>query len=292
MTIISVEGDEATWKTGFAYTAPMPSMGLQFDEGFDRAVYGVRYKELFQGVDFEEVEWDDPGLTIEKLQELWWRGPNAVTVVHFPEPLQLDMVAKDGYSKMFSRFEQLFYWGLSDPVLKTLIVDTMSMGRDFAADSYLETLQKKRVGSEQMRQQLIEIEYKDPNAHIRTMYSSTKVKRKNFIATHHLTDERKDGPLGRDGKPTRVLTGRQVLRGWNQTYKAVDVALRNKVIQTKDPTVPEGVSTLVECTYMKCGPDLSKVGKKLYNPTWNLVAEDVNRSIHLEKAKIELREVK
>ncbi|KKM96198.1 hypothetical protein LCGC14_1180660, partial [marine sediment metagenome] len=161
-----------------------------------------------------------------------------------------------------------------------IVVDTMTMARRAKASSHLEVLQNaaydaqgNRIQSVHLREQLQQIEYGKINDAIRDIYNTgAGVKRadgrpKNFVGTHHLTDERKEG-LDENGKVVQTLTGNRILEGLAQTHNFVDIAIR---------TIKEDKK--IKGELKKCGYNLDLEGTMLSNPTWDSVANLVTISL-------------
>ena len=170
----------------------------------------------------------------------------------------------------------------SDPVISTIVVDTMTVARRAKASSHLETLQNAaylpdgspapdgRGGLLKPREQLIQIEYGKINDAIRDIYTTgagvkqSNGRPKNLVATHHLTDERKEA-LDENGKVVQMLTGNKMLEGLAGTHRFVDIA----ILTTKENKEIKG-------RLEKCGYSLAMEGTVLANPTWDTVANLVS----------------
>jgi hypothetical protein len=168
----------------------------------------------------------------------------------------------------------------SDPRIATVVVDTMTVARRTKASSHLEVLQNaaydgagNRIQGVNLREQLIQIEYGKINDAIRDIYTTgAGVKQadgrpKNLIATHHLTDERKEA-LDENGKVVQMLTGNKILEGLAQTHRFVDIA----ILTTKENKQIKG-------ELKKCGYNLDLEGTLLSNPTWDSIANLVMMSL-------------
>jgi len=261
--LLSIEGEEATGKTTLAYTAPTPSVGFQFDLGSDRAIYGAKYGELFEGKKIVTVPYGKEAVP-------QWNG-NDITIYELPTPIQLEGVRVQGALELWLYFVQLANKSLVDPGVASIIIDTMTIARKLRADAYLQTLQDKaftpdgkRRQNIEVREQLIQIEWGKPNGSIRDLYIAGGGARKNLAAVHHLTDERMDKMV--ESRMERgVLTGNRILDGLSDTYRFVDVAVR---------TTTKG--QMVSCTVLKCGYALSIKGTSLENPTWESLTNTIN----------------
>ena len=262
--IISIEGDEATGKTTFAYTAPKPIVGFSFDMGTERALFGSKFNELFKGLSINLVSYSEgyPPL-------VQWDGYD-ITVYELPPPIQLDTAHVSGAREQWDYFLGLVGKALRDHQVRTLVVDTMTLARRVRVSAHLQDLQRDggKPGAAP-RRSLIQIEYGVPNDAIRDIYSSTKGVKKNLAAIHHLTDEYKEQFVtDRKTGETRVesaATGKRILEGLNNTYRFVDVSLR----MSKSGQEIKGLM-------QKFGYDLSLSGLELDNPTWDSIVNLVN----------------
>lgn len=258
--LLSIEGDESTGKTTLAYTAPPQVVGFSFDMGAERAIYGTKYEEHFADKTIRIVPYSDTPKAL-------WQDYD-ITVYELPPPIQLDAVRVHGAKKLWSYFLTLIAQAIADPNVRSIVVDTMSVARRVKADAYLESLQEEAKSDEDMRKQLLQIEWGIANSAIRDIYTTCAGVKKNLIAVHHLTEERID-MVGRDGQVVQgVLTGKRILEGLAQTYRFVDVAIRM-----------EKQSASLTAEFRKCGYNLSLEGTKLPNPTWSSLTALISDSL-------------
>ena len=255
--LVSLEGDESSGKTTWAYTAPLPIVGFAFDMGFERALFGSKYVELFEGLDIEVIRYDPTVVEPAPFTA-------DITIFELPAPVQFSGTKVKGYSQLWGYFITRIAAGMTDPRIRSLVVDTMTSARRVRADAHLEELQAKARPDQPERVQLIQIEWGKPNDDIRNLYTTSQGVRRNLVAVHHLTDERKDG-VDRDGKIVQgMLTGQRVMEGLNNTYRLVDVALRM-----------EKVGASIKAKFQKCGYNLSLEGTALDNPNWNTLVDQI-----------------
>jgi hypothetical protein len=269
MMLLSIEGDEATGKTTLAYSAPLPIVGFAFDMGIERAIKGGKYEELFAGLEINVIPYNK---TIDHLDTEPWKDFD-ITIFELPSPIQLDSMRLRGNTDLWLYSINLMAAAFSDPKIASIVVDTMTVARRTKASSHLEVLQGAayapdgsplpdgRGGFLRPREQLIQIEYGKINDAIRDIYTTGAGVKKNLIATHHLTDERKEAP-DEHGKLVQILTGKKILEGLAQTHRFVDIAIR---------TSKEGGE--IKSELLKCGYNLKLEGVTLENPTWNSIAE-------------------
>lgn len=281
--LVSIEGEEATGKTTLAYSAPLPIVGFAYDMGIERAIKGGKYEELFKDIDIVVVPYQ-PQVAKESgvsTDEPAWHGHD-ITIFELPSPIQLDSMRLRGNTDLWLYSINLMAAAFSDLKVSTIVVDTMTVARRTKASSHLETLQNAaydvngnpisdgKGGFLRPREQLIQIEYGKINDAIRDIYTTgAGVKQsdgrpKNLVATHHLTDERKEA-LDENGKVVQMLTGNKILEGLSGTHRFVDIAL----LTTKENKEIKG-------ELKKCGYSLAMEGTVLANPTWDSIANLVS----------------
>lgn len=254
--LLSIEGDEATGKTTLAYSAPLPIVGFAFDMGIERALYGGRFVELFEHLNIKVVPYEkkDTPPTLDHQGE-------DILIFELPPPIQLDSVRVQGFKALWSYFIQLVAGAFTEPAICSIAVDTMTIARRVKAHAHLEALQDiPPQPGKTMRERLQQIEYGIVNDAIRDIYTTAAGVKKNFVATHHLTDERTD-MVDKEGKVVQgALTGNRILEGLNHTYRFVDVAIR---MEKKDKVLTGIIS--------KLGYSLAQEGTPLIGPTWNSI---------------------
>lgn len=275
--LVAIEGEEGCGKTTLAYTAPRKIVGFAFDMGVERALYGGKHKELFEGLKIQIVTYS-PGRG--NLPD--W-SDHDITIYELPQPIQLDTTLIKGAMGLWDYYIQLLVKALKDPEVKSVVVDTMTVARRVKADAYLEGLQAKTQPGHQPRERLLQIEWGATNDAIRGIYTTAAGLKKHLVAVHHLTDERKETVDSKTGAIVQALTGKRVLEGLSQTYRFVDIAIRNeKVTPTGDS------NTRVQTVFRKCGYNLSMEGFPLADPTWDLLVQVIENtlggSLKLERA--------
>lgn len=255
--ILSIEGEEKTGKTTTAYTAPLRIVGFQFDLGAERALLGGMFDKYFKGLEIAFVplySWK-PG-----------DGFKAdITIFELPVPVQVDSTQVRGVREVWDYFLSIVGEAIRDPLVRSLVVDTMTLARRVKADAYLQALQEKEKTSG--RTKLLQIEYGAPNSAIRDLFNSSNSVRKNLIAVHHLTNEYAQ-VHNKQGEIESQATGRRILEGLDQTYRYVDVALR---LENKKGTVTAKLIT--------CGYKLDLAGIDLTNPTWDGLVDLIQATV-------------
>ncbi len=269
--ILSIEAEEGEGKTTMAYTAPGPVVGFQFDMGAERALYGGKFKDLYEGYDILMVPYDP-----EETEALW--SGHDITIYELPAPVQMNTTLVNGSKELWRHFIRMFLKAYDDPHVSSLVFDTMTIARRVCCDARLQVLQEAVLlpsggvkPGEVLRQQLTQLEYGRPNDAVRGLYLRRPLtkdnKAKNIIAVHHLTDEY-SRVLGAGGKVTVDATGKRILEGLNNTYRFVDVAVR---LSKKDM----GIQMVLK----KMGYTLSMPEMTIENPTWNKLVSRISQEL-------------
>lgn len=228
----ALRGEEATGKTSWAYTAPKPIVGFNFDMGAERAIWGAKYEEFFAGLDIHIEPYTPAHFTGSKLEpeppKLW--GEHDITIYELPQQIQLDDELLHGCRELWAYFIGLLGNAVSDPAVSSIVLDTGTIARRVRADAHLQGLQENKKPSDAPRKQLLQIEWGVPGDAIRNIYTLMAGANKNFIVTHHMTDKYEDVvTIGADGssKVESRNTGERILEGLPQTPRFVDIMLHS-----------------------------------------------------------------
>jgi hypothetical protein len=260
--LLSVEGQEKSGKTGFAYTAPLPIVGFQFDLGHDRAINGPLWDKYYNGLDIHVEKLSRlPGIPPVP-QELW--AGHDITIYELPQPIQLDSTDIVGYINLWNYFIALLGSALSDTDIRSIVLDTATVARGVKTNAYIEELNQRNPQNK--RKQLLQIEYVHVNSAFENIYTIAKSVNKNFIALHHLRDEYR--PQNIAGTIESVPSGKLELDGWNKTYRFVDTAIRNTF-----------TSGIFESEIVVCGDSPSMTGTKMANMDWNMLVDLISMSL-------------
>jgi len=268
--LVSLEGEEATGKTTCAYTAPRKVVGLSFDMGAHRAIYGAKYEELFQDSKIQII----PYAPAPSFKPAW--DDYDITIYELLRPIQMDNIRVSGCIEVWSYFTQLFVAAMTDPAVRSIVIDTMTVARRVRVDAHLEALQNMSKQGEKMRERLQQIEYGRPNDAIRDAYFMSQGLKKNLVAIHHLTDEYGE-VMSKRGEREQVATGKRVLEGLSQTYRFVDVAVRM-----------EKANKQLSGVFVKCGYNLDLEGQNIFDPTWDRIVTVIEMSLG-DRIKLERR---
>ena len=251
--LLSIEGNEGTGKTTLAYTAPLPIVGFQFDLGEDRAIYGAKYQDYFEGLNIEIVE---DGKESQ-------RHDSDIVIYRIPRRIQIgDKFI--GIKEQWQRVLKLIAECATNSGTNSVVLDTGTLARKLAIDAHMQEKQAKDPG----RKQLLQIEYGVPNQEITNIYNTFKAVGKNLISVHHLTEEYAP-QVNRDGGVESMPTGKRIMEGLNKTPQLMDVIIRTDVVNGE-----------VVATYRKCGYNLSLVGSPTpNNPTWDSTVDQISMSL-------------
>ncbi len=275
--LLAIEGEEGCGKTTLAYTAPKKIVGFAFDMGVERALYGGLHNSLFKDTKIEIVSFNKDAKSVPT--DAPW-AKNDITVYELPQPIQLDTVLIQGAEILWNFFIGHLVAALKDPTVRSIVIDTMTVARRVKADAYLEGLQSNTAENAKPRERLLQIEWGATNDAIRGIYTTAAGLKKNLIAVHHLTDERKE-TVGPQGQVQQSLTGKRILEGLSQTYRFVDVAIRNEKL-------PQNVEGIIQTTFQKCGYNLTMEGLSVPEPTWDKMSQVIEAtlggSLTLEKS--------
>lgn len=273
--ILSIEGEEGCAKTTLAYTAPRKIVGFAFDMGVERALFGGKHKELFGDLQIQIIPFDPKAPSVPELAE--WVAHD-ITVYELPQPIQLDTVLISGAEVLWNYFIGHIVAALKDDTIHSVVVDTMTVARRVKADAYLENLQAQTEPNKKPRERLLQIEWGSTNDAIRGIYTTAAGLKKNLIAVHHLTDERKE-TIKSSGEVQMSLTGKRILEGLSQTYRFADMAIRNEKMSG---------DVKIQTTLQKCGYNLNLEGVAVGDPTWDklsqLIEDTLGGSLQLERA--------
>lgn len=298
--IVEVEGETGVGKSAFVYSAPLPLVGCAFDAGVNRALFGTVWKR-WENIDIQVVKYPPALEDMSAVEKFWNRnGGRAITVYLLPQPIQIS-TRLQGCRELWNKFTFIATKATQSMSIASIVVDTGTIARRVAADAYLETLQNDSKTSG--RQQLLEVEWGRPGDMIRSVYTAmqnqaeafdTLGKQKHLVVTHHLTPVRQN-IMDSKGEMHSVVvnnangTPKLQMEGLGNTYRFVDVAMRMGIELVDNPMQAGSKIVTVQGVFTKCGYDLSLQGKSIVSPTWDSLANLLNRNLH-PRARIELRD--
>ncbi len=292
--ILGLEGQTSVGKSTLMYSSPLPSVHFSFDSGATRSIYGGM-NELFKGIDVEIVQYPPPPISDIKEQVAFWtrNEGKCITIYLLPQPMQMGPTMV-GVTELWNRFTLLSNLAIQQKEIATVGFDTATIMRRIAADSHLQDLQKKDAS----RKNLLQVEWGVPGNMVRTVFTTCQNQseyceaaglHKNFIFTHHLTEQRVGEKIVTDSQGNPLW----MMEGLHNTLRFLDIMLRMEKLLLPVPDPFGGKTTKVtgiEAEFIKCGYDISLEGTKIQNPTWDKLASALNKNLH-PKAQIMLRDV-
>ncbi|GAH12166.1 unnamed protein product, partial [marine sediment metagenome] len=115
----------------------------------------------------------------------------------------------------FYKWAAKYITHLRDPEIASIVIDTFTLHYSITCDAYLQEKQELQLplrpdgrGSDgkELRSQLLQIEYREPNNRIRGVLYQAKSCKKNLVLVHHARDEYKPMPQ-KDGSIASSATG-------------------------------------------------------------------------------------
>lgn len=250
-------GPDKSCKTTLSLTFPKPLVHMELDiGGFDRATFAN-----YMG--FEDMVKE--GLIRHK---------------QYPMPLQANVVpVKDAItlkpSKKLVGYKELYYELLGDyvnnlnnPEIKTVVIDTDTVRWELVCNAYLQEKQENQPANEPLRQQLLQIEYREPNSRMRAFLYEPKKTGTHLVLVHHETDKYKQ-QLNLDGKLESVRTGEKERAGWNRLGDIADIIVRTYLQKNKDNHWKPW------CEVELCGYDINFTGSKLSEPSYDGIVQSL-----------------
>lgn len=284
--ILSIEGEAGSGKTTYAYTAPRKVVGFSFDLGAYRALNGLKYDDFFADskvaiVDYEPTDLhpvaDTAKFTAAVKKKIVW-PKHDITVYELPEPVQLTNRVL-GCRQLFSYFLVLFGNAVQDDEVRTIVIDTATLARRVASAAYLQELQETALAKgskeDELRKQLLQIEYGHPNDMIRNIYTLMKGVKKNLVMIHHLGDEYKPFLDPKTGQMESQRTGKRIYEGMRESDRLWDVGLRASEVATK----PKNGGDYYEFEYVKCGYNPMLKGTRAAGNNWNTMVAQIDGSL-------------
>ena len=272
--VLAIKGGDKSGKTSLALSAPTPIFFAELDVGgYDRAIHRFPHLEK-QGLIARKSYF----IPQQSIRERMGLGPNG-------EPQK----ARAGLRQAarLTGVKETWYRFLTDYVdvldnearapngepFTSVVVDSAPMLWDLLCSGYLQEKQERQRPDEKLREQLIQIEYSEPNARFRAVIYGARESRKNLILTHQLTDEREDRLV--DGKVQSVVVG-QRSAGWKHIGKECDLEVQVAARWTNTQNngsvtrklLPVGKVTL-------SGLSLDLVDQELVAPSWDMLAQMV-----------------
>lgn len=216
--IFGLWGEDKSCKTTLALSFPKPLVFMEFDiGGFDRAIY--RFQQDFDQGLIKYEAYPLP-MTFGKFD------PSSLTV----RPSKIIV----GMRELFYQWASKYLTHLKDPNIASIVIDTFTLHYGVTCDCYLQEKQEAQLplrpdgkGSDgkELRSQLLQIEYREPNTRIRGIIYNAKAVKKNLILVHHARDEYKP-MLQKDGSIGTSATGKRERAGFATLGDSADVIVQ------------------------------------------------------------------
>ena len=213
--IFGLWGEDKSCKTTLALTFPKPLVFMEFDiGGFDRAIY--RFNGDYQAGLIKYEPYPLP-MTFGRFD------PSTLTV----RPSKVVV----GMKELFYQWASKYITHLRDPEIASIVIDTATLHYGVTCDCYLQEKQELQLplradgrgnDGKELRTQLLQIEYREPNTRIRGIIYNAKAAKKNLILVHHARDEYKPMPQ-KDGGIASSATGRRERAGFGTLGDSADV---------------------------------------------------------------------
>ena len=206
--VIVLWGDEGTWKTTFGLSYPKPLVHIETDVGgYNRAAWRIDTKGIVTTTYL-------PPLPMEE------SGARKITV-KFPKKL---IGVKELWQQIFVDYVK----ACRDPKVATIVIDSATELWTICHRGYLQELQEGQIASgmaeAKIRENLIPVEYSDPNARMRQLINAAKSYEKNLVLTHYSKDVYKTVQKG--DKSESMPSGEIKPDGFKDTGKLVDLIVR------------------------------------------------------------------
>jgi len=204
--VIVLWGDEGTWKTTFGLSYPKPLVHIETDiGGFNRAAWRI----------------DTEGITtIPYAPPLPYEEDKKKVTVRFPKKL---IGIKELWQKIFLDYVK----AIRDPKVKSIMIDSATEVWVIDHRGYLQELQEtqlaKGMKEHDIRENIQQWEYGDPNARMRQLINAAKSYEKNLILTHYPKPEYTTVQKG--DKSESMPSGKLLIDGFSGTKKLVDIVV-------------------------------------------------------------------
>lgn len=223
--VTAMYGPPGSMKSSIVLSWPKRIALYDFDFGIHRA-WGMKQVNG----DHNGGEWEyfgEPNVVLVRRQKL-------------PHRSFTERYAKlEGYIEYWGTMINQLLKDCEDDSIRTIIFDTGTIEWSICCDAYLQELQEDVKSGQQMRKQLQQIEYGEPNRRQKQIYDMVKSSGKDLIMVHHETDEYVpyiiNGVVQTDeqGRPASRQTGNKIPDGFKQTLKICDWELYSPPKETK-----------------------------------------------------------
>ena len=284
--ILGIWGEDKTCKTTLALSAPKPLVVMELDiGGFERA------KRNLNG-HLPILDWCRQGLIT---CESYAMPITAIGSIDLSRSVITPSKRIAGMKELFYAFLGSYLRHLQNPKLATIVVDTATILKQVTDDAYLQEKQEaqfdtsgKLLQNQRLREQLTQIEYKEPNTRTRGIYYNAKAAGKNLILVHHARDEYKSTThTNRDGNlvTENMPTGKRERAGFSTLGDSADMIVhtyveRQSVLgENGKPVIDQVAKKPVTKPVPYCEVELSEVlelvGMRFEQPTFDGIQQAI-----------------
>jgi hypothetical protein len=261
-SIVSLVGEEKTGKTSLAMTAPKPIFHMDFDVGgFNRASWRFQ-EELRSGqiisTSYHAPQQADP-VSVTALKSAIKMRQNSAGI----RPSRTGALV--GLTELwYDRFLTDYIKALEDPQIRTIVLDSFTMVWSLCHGSLLQEKQQRQKQGDQLREQLLQIEYGQANERMRSIVFAARETNKNLIVVHH-TDDKYGQQLNDRGQVESIIVGK-THGGWKHIRPLVDLEIWTEISQVRGTVPAKRVPTArIELS----GLHMDAVGLRFEDPNWD-----------------------
>jgi len=254
--LLCVWGDIKTAKTTLALSFPTPIFHIDLDFSFRRAI--PRFEDQYSVLALS----DDKPVTEALL------GSADIITKQYQLPIKLSRGAVKGSLNLWEK--QLvpdFITAVTSSNIKSIIVDTGSVMWKLDTDAQLDRVQQAASKNNRTRENLIQIEYSQPNMEMRGLIGAVRTYGKNLCMTHHIGGIYQDHLTAQGKESIRVG---DTWDGFNHLGALVDVVIKTSI----DKTTPGSIIPVGDIE--TCGYSLEAEGIKLPYPSYTSLLGLIN----------------
>ena len=247
--IVTICGDEGTYKTTMGLTFPKPLSHLDIDVGGYRRA-GWRFEA--DGITSHSFPKPLTPADIAKMKGLESVAPSVRTQA-IPKKVE-------GMKELWQKIiDQIVDDCINNPT-KSIILDSATLTYKIACDAYLQELQEKQLikwkannpnrpfDENDFREKLQPMEYGSVYDRLQRIFHTSRTYQRNLILIHYPTDEYGMMPDGKGGFQ-EGKTGKTIIDGYKETAKFSDLVVwtHAKEIAVKGKNVRQVVAKITKC---------------------------------------------
>lgn len=198
--ILAIWGEEKTGKSALALSFPDPLVHFDFDYGYDRVADSTYGHKLING--------------------------RSITTNPYTLPVQFGGRKMEGAKELWLKFLKDYLKALEDKEVKTIALDTGTQVWEVDKSGFLQERQERDVAAGKVpREAILQIEYGEPNARMRSIYNAARGYKKHLVVTHYSRDEYRPRLNPQSGMMESASTGKLQLAGFGETPNMVDLVI-------------------------------------------------------------------